>query len=199
VRVVVTSSAPGVHSVSVLQAEEGGSSTEEAGTEEKTAPNPILPVAGELIWGAGTFILLVLLMRYWLYPRLQKGTEARSASIRDGLESAEGTRASVRQLQADYDAGISAARAEAATIVDAARADVDADRRQKLEAANGRIAARKAEAAAADEADRQAALAGVEDAVADVAAVLAGRALGRSVDAGELRPVAADVVRGGAR
>jgi F-type H+-transporting ATPase subunit b len=151
------------------------------------------------VWGAGTFLVLLLLMRVWLYPRLQKGTDARAAAIRDGLEDAESTRATIRQLQADYDAGIAAARAEAAVIVDAARADVDADRRQKLEAASARIASLKAEAAAADEASRQAALAGVEDAVADVAAVLAGRALGRPVNAGELRPLAAEAVAGGVR
>jgi F-type H+-transporting ATPase subunit b len=201
VRVIVTPSGPGLDTVTVLLAEEEeGTSTEESGTEEEaTAPNPILPVTWELIWGAGTFIVLALLMRYWLYPRLQKGTDARSETIKDGLESAEHTRASVRQLQTDYEVGIAAARAEAATVVDAARAELEADRRQKLEAATARISARKAEAAAADDASRQAALSGVEDAVADVAAVLAGRALGRTVDPAELRPVAADVVSGGAR
>jgi hypothetical protein len=39
----------------------------------------------------------------------------------------------------------------------------------------------------------------VEDAVVLVAADLAGRALGRPIDPAELRPIAADVVPGGAR
>jgi F-type H+-transporting ATPase subunit b len=198
VRVTVTSSGPGVSEVSVLFAEEeeGAEATEGS---EATAPNPILPVGPELIWGAGTFIVLALLMRYFLYPRLQRGTDARAELIRQGNEGAEQTRADIRQLQANYDAGIAGARAEAAAIIDAARAEVEADRRQKLEAANARISALKADAAAADDASRSAALSGVEDAVADVAAVLAGRALGRSVDPAELRPLAADVVSGGAR
>jgi F-type H+-transporting ATPase subunit b len=196
VRVIVTSSGPGLSTVSVLTAEEGSSTTAES---EKSPPNPILPAMTELAWAAGAFIVLVLLMRYFLYPRLQKGTEARNELIRSGNESAEETRASVRQLQADYDAGIAAARAEAGTVIDAARKAVDEDRAAKLAETTARIDEMKRVAVAEDEEARQAASSGVEEAVADVASVLAGRALGREVRIDELRPLAADVVSGGVR
>jgi len=35
-------------------------------------PSPILPEAKELAWGAGTFIVFALLMRFFLYPRLRR-------------------------------------------------------------------------------------------------------------------------------
>ena len=56
--------------------------TTTASTEE--APNPILPVGSEMAWGLGSFLVLVLLMRVWLFPKLKKGTDARYAKTRGG-------------------------------------------------------------------------------------------------------------------
>ena len=40
-------------------------------------PSPIAPEAKELAWGAGSFIVLALFMRFFLFPRLKKGMDAR--------------------------------------------------------------------------------------------------------------------------
>ncbi len=45
-------------------------------TTTKEPPNPILPVGSEMIWGLGSFLLLVVLMRVALFPKLKKGMDA---------------------------------------------------------------------------------------------------------------------------
>ena len=40
--------------------------------------NPIFPELKEVVWGFGAFIVLAVLMRWVLFPRMQKGTEARA-------------------------------------------------------------------------------------------------------------------------
>src|SRR5687768_10852107 len=51
--------------------------------------NPIFPELKEVVWGFGAFIVLAVLMRWVLFPRMQKGTEARQALIRSGHEDGE--------------------------------------------------------------------------------------------------------------
>jgi F-type H+-transporting ATPase subunit b len=173
---------------------------QDAGTtaaETKEPPNPILPVKNEIIYAFVGFIVLLVLMRYWLFPALKKGMDARYAMIQAGHESADALRASA-QAEADaYDAGLAEARAEAATYLEAARQDVETDRQQKLAAVNARIAERKAAAAQENEAAKAGAQGAVEDAVADVAASIAGRALSREIDPGSVRGIVSEVVHAG--
>ena len=50
--------------------------TEAATTEPETGPSPIAPEKKELLWGAGAFIVLAILVRFFLFPRLKKGMDA---------------------------------------------------------------------------------------------------------------------------
>ncbi len=77
-------------------------------------PGPIVPEVKELIWGAGSFVVFALLMRFILFPKLKKGMDARYASIRDGHESADRLRTTARAEVADYENQVAAIRAEAA-------------------------------------------------------------------------------------
>ena len=43
-------------------------------------PGPIVPELKELAWGAGSFIVLAVLMRFVLFPKLKRGMDARYAS-----------------------------------------------------------------------------------------------------------------------
>ena len=81
----------------------------EAGTEDK-GPSPIAPEVKELAWGAGAFIVLFVLMRLVLFPRVKNGMQARYGKIRDDHESADAMRAAARGEVADYEkalAGVS--------------------------------------------------------------------------------------------
>jgi F-type H+-transporting ATPase subunit b len=169
--------------------------TTEAST--KTAPNPILPTGKEMAWGLGSFLVLVVLMRYWLYPKLKKSMDTRYAKIQADVADAERLREDASLEVARYQAAIAEANAEAARALEAARRDVEADRNAKITAANARIAERKAAAAAEIDAARQAALARTEPIVVEIAATAATRVLGTTVDRGEITSLAADVMGAG--
>ena len=161
----------------------GTEATPEATTEVKSAPNPIAPESKELYWSAGSFIVLFVLMRYFLFPRLKKGMDARYEGIRSDIEGADKVKASAQSDVADYEKALAAARAEAAGRIDAARQAVDAERTTQLAAVNSRIAAARAEADQKNSAARAAAQGDIASAVAQVATQAAVLATGITPDA----------------
>lgn len=179
---VVTRSVDAIHVH--LQLPEGLVSAETApGEEVDMGPNPISPETKELLWGAGSFLVLLVLMRYFLFPKLKKGMDARYASIRSDFESADTVKADARNDVAEYEKALAGIRAEAAARIDAARAQLDAERQAKLTEVNAVIAQRRSEADAANAAARAAARGQVSSAVGTVASKAAEIATGRAPDA----------------
>ena len=118
---------------------------------------PIVPEMKELAWGAGSFIVFALLMRFFLFPKLKKGMDARYHGIRAAHESADAERAAARAEVADYEAQLAGIKAEAAAMVDAARVTLEAERQAKLAEVNAGIAEQRAAAHAQADAVRAAA------------------------------------------
>lgn len=146
-------------------------------------PSPLAVEVKELAWGAGAFIVLALLMRFWLVPAVKKGMDARYAHIRAGHEQADAARADARSEVAQYEAALAAVRAEATQRVDAARQTLEAERSARLAEVNAAIAAQR-EAAAADAAAAREAVRGeIASAVADVTSRTVELAIGRAPDA----------------
>lgn len=141
----------------------------------------------ELAWGGGAFIVLLLLIRLWLYPAMQKGMDARAAHIRAGHEQADQVRAAARADVDAYEAALVEIKAEAAQRVDAARQVLEAERTARLTEVNATIAA-KQETAAAAAAEARAAVRGeIAVAVADVTGRTVELAVGRAFDAEVVR------------
>ncbi len=162
-----------------------------AGTGEAEAtvnkdPGPIIPEMKELAWGAGSFVVFALLMRFVLFPKVKKGMNARYDGIRSAHESADAERSSARAEVADYESQLNGIKAEAARVVDAARVTMEAERQAKLTEVNAGIAQRRAAAVAQADSVRTAARDQIHAAVSDVAGRAGELATGR-------RP-AADVV-----
>jgi len=172
---------------------------QETGTESSTKepPNPILPVPKEMAWGIGSFAVLFVLMRLWLFPKLKKGTDARYAKTQADLDDAERIREEGAEDVARYDAAIAEVNAEAARVLEQARQHVDGDRTAKITAANARIAERRAAAAAEVDAARRTALASTEPIVVEISASAAERILGVPVDRNAVRPVVTEIVEAG--
>ena len=164
--------------------------------EVKTPPNPVNPAQNEMLWAAGSFFALFVLMRYFLFPRLKKGTEARYASIRSNSEGAVQVKADAKTDVAEYEKALEAARAEAAGRVDAARQTVDNERTAQLAQVNARIAAARAEADQKNAAARAAAQSDVAAAVATVATRVAELALGKAPDASVVNAAVASTMEG---
>ena len=92
-----------INGVAVLVPQSSGDT--ETVVEDK-GPSPIAPEIKELAWGAGAFIVLFVLMRVWLFPRLKKGMDARYGKIRGDHETADATRAAANAEVAEYEAEI---------------------------------------------------------------------------------------------
>lgn len=180
--------------------------TEEARTAEKISPeecgpgpSPIMPESKELLWGAGAFIVFALLMRFFLFPRLKKGMDARYNSIREGHENADAARTSARSEVAQYEAAVAAAKADAAKVVDEARATLESERQAQMSAANARIAAKRDAAQRDAEAARAAVRGQIESAVSDVVSSAVELAVGKRPDSQAVSRAVADAMSAGVR
>jgi len=180
--------------------------TEEARTAEKISPeecgpgpSPIMPEMKELAWGAGAFVVFALLMRFFLFPRLKRGMDARYNSIREGHENADAARSSARSEVAQYEAAVASAKADAAKVVDAARATLESERQAKIAEANSRINAKREAALRDAEAARGAVRGQIESAVTDVVTSAVEAATGKRPDASAVSRAVADTMSAGVR
>jgi F-type H+-transporting ATPase subunit b len=165
-------------------------------TAEDKGPSPIAPEVKELVWGGGSFIVLFVLMRLFLFPRLKKGMDARYGKIRGDHEAAEATRAAALAEVAEYENELAAIKAEARQRVDAARQILESERSAALAEANARIAAKRAEAMAAAEAARTAAADQIQAAVADVSTRVTELATGHRPDPAKVTEIVSSLVAG---
>ena len=159
-----------------------------------TGPNPIAAEPKEILWPAGAFFVLLVVMRYVLFPKLKKGMDQRYASIRSNIEGADQVKSNARADVANYEAAVAAVRVEAAARVDAARQTLDNERTARLAEVNARIAAARAEADAANNAARAAGQAQVATAVATVVAQAAELATGTRPEASVVDSVVKQVM-----
>jgi F-type H+-transporting ATPase subunit b len=142
--------------------------------------NPIAPEPKEMLWGFGSFVVMAIAIRYWLFPKVRSGMQRRYDHIHDDFDQAETLTAAARAEVAEYEAQVASVRADAHSRVDAARATLEAERSEKLAELNARIADRKAAAAAQVDAARAAAQDQVNAAVSDVATTAVRLATGRN-------------------
>jgi F-type H+-transporting ATPase subunit b len=178
--------------------------TEEAYEAEASAahpcqagPSPLALEMKELVWGGGSFVVLALLMRFWLFPAVKKGMDARYGLIRSGHEQADTARAAARAEVAEYESALATLKAEAHERVEAARATLEAERTSRLAAVNAAIAARRESAAAEAAAVRAAAEADVSSAVVDVTTRTVELATGKTPDPDVVRTAVDDVMGAG--
>ena len=164
---------------------------------EKKGPSPIAPEMKELAWGAGAFILLFVLMRLVIFPKLRQGMDARYGKIRGDHDNADATRAGAKAEVAEYEAALATVKAEARERIDAARQTLENERSAALDEANARIATRRAEATARTEAARAAAAPHIHEAVADVSSRAAELATGRRPDPATVTNIVASLMAGG--
>ena len=170
-----------------------------AETTEDAGPSPIAPEVKELAWGAGSFIVLFVIMRLVLFPRLKQGMDARYGKIRGDHETADSVRAAAKAEVAAYEAELATVKAEARQRIDAARVTLEGERTAALTEANARIGARRAEAMEASDAAKAAAAEHIEAAVVDVSSRVTELATGRRPDAAEVSTIVSALRAGGVK
>jgi F-type H+-transporting ATPase subunit b len=161
---------------------------------EESDPGPIVPEMKELAWGAGSFVVFALLMRFVLFPRVKRGMDARYNSIRGSHESADQLRISARAEVTDYESQLASIRAEAARAVEAARQTVESERQARLAEVNVRLNEQRAAALAEADAERTAAQGQIRAAVSDVAGRAGELATGQRPDPGVVDRVVGEVM-----
>jgi len=129
------------------------------------------------------FILVLAVLGAKVWPAISKGLDEREKKIRDEIEAAEAARKQAKDALASYEKSLSEARAEAQQMLDAAKAD-----QQKLTAelkakADTELSAMKERAKREIESAKRAAVAEIYAESANLATNIAGKILGREVNA----------------
>ena len=146
--------------------------------EEGAKELEVLPDPDELLWGSLFFVVLLVALVKFVFPKVNAGLAARSAKIAGQVEEADRIRREADTVLEDYKRQLADARNEASRIIEegkrtaeALRADITA--RAETEARD--IVAR-AQADVAGERDR--AIASLQRTVGDLSLTLAGRVIG---------------------
>ena len=164
---------------------------ETGGEPVDLGPNPIAPEMKELLWGGGSFLVLLIVMKF-LFPVLRKGMQARYDKIHDDHEQATATTAAAQSEVAEYRAAVAAARVEAAARLDVARSTLEAERAARLAEVNAEIEAQRRRALEQAEVARTAVRDQVKAAVTDITTQGAALVLGAPAPADSVeRAVAA--------
>ena len=167
----------------LLAVEEEGEHAAEA------APNPILPVANELFWGAISFAALYLLIRYVLLPPVQRIMNERAATIQADRDAADAARAKAASATSELDDQLAGVRAEASAIIEEARNEAEGERQRLVARAEREVSAMKEIAETEISRERDEAMASLRPQVADLAVGAASKVMNRQIDPGTARPV----------
>ena len=142
------------------------------------APSPILPEINEVIWGGSAFLILFVLMVKKGFPAVKGAMDARAEKIRNDLDAAEQARTDAQAVQADYEARLADAKAEASRLIDEARGAADQVKPALMARHEAEMAELRTRAAADIESSRT-------QAIADLRAEVAGIALGAAERVGQ--------------
>jgi len=137
------------------------------------APSPIAPAKNELIWGIISFTVLFVLLWKLAYPAIKKGMQARTERIEASVAEADSAKGEAQQVLDDYRRQLADARNESARIIEEARQQADALRRDQEQRLQSELAEMRSRAAADIEAAKSQAIA---DLRADVASIAIGAA-----------------------
>jgi F-type H+-transporting ATPase subunit b len=157
---------------------EGGGSVDEC----HEAPSPILPATNEVIWGVVSFVVLLALLWKFAYPGIRKGMDARTERIRESLESADTAKTEAQTVLDEYRSQLADARSEAGRIIEEARQQADALRRDQEGRLQAELAEMRQRAAADIDAAKAQAIADLRAEVADIAIGAAQVVVQRNLD-----------------
>jgi F-type H+-transporting ATPase subunit b len=138
----------------------------------------LLPAVYDLIWGGLSFVIVFVLFWKYVLPRMKQIMEERSERIEGGIERADIMQAEAQTTLDSYRASLADARQEAAAIRTQAQADAQAIIELARAEALTQAAAITAAADAAIAADRAQAVSQLTSQVGSLAVELAGRIVG---------------------
>ncbi|MGZ5290994.1 MAG: F0F1 ATP synthase subunit B [Actinomycetota bacterium] len=156
---------------------------QETAEHAEEAPNPILPETVELIVGGIVFLIVFAVIAKFAFPQLNKMLTTRTEKIQGDLEKADETRRTAEQELTEYRQQLAGAREEANRIIEEARKTADGLRRDLQAKAEEEAQATVARAQEEIRAERDRVFQELRAQVGQIAVDLAGRVVGRSLDA----------------
>ena len=134
------------------------------------------------IWAGINLILLLILMKIFLFKPIRKMMEKRTQMVQDELDSAKKTREEAEQLREQYDSELGSARDEAQKIIDKAHEDAETERAAIIKRSQEEADRIVADAGKTIENERKRVIAQAQTQIADLAVEAASRIIGENVD-----------------
>lgn len=155
----------------------------------KEPSNPILPEPFEMASGAIVFVLLWALMKFVLLKPIQQTMADRADRIREDLSTADAAKSQGESAVAEYEASLASARVEASRIIDDARAQAEAKRKELIAAAEAEVGELRSQAAAEVSSAKAEALTSMRASVATIAVQAAEAVVQKRLDEGAQRSI----------
>jgi F-type H+-transporting ATPase subunit b len=142
----------------------------------------LVPDTSELVMGLIAFLLLMLLMMKFAFPKLNAMLEERQAAIQGKLEEADSKLQEAEESKRNFEASLGDARGEATRIIDEAKSTAESLRADILAKAESEAAAMIERAQADVAAERQRVLQELRSQVGTMSVELASRIVERELD-----------------
>lgn len=153
-----------------------------AAEEEREGIDLVLPEGAELLWGAVSFVIVLVLLTKKVFPKIRDTIEKREQTIQNDLEEAERARTSAQTELDEYRRQLAEARSEANRIIEEARQQAEQVRKDltvRAEKEADGIVARAQEQIAAE---RTRTVQELQTHIAELSIQLAEKVVGRSLD-----------------
>jgi len=134
------------------------------------------------IWAGINLILLLILMKIFLFKPIRKMMEKRTQMVQEELDSAKRTREEAEQLREQYDNELGSAKDEAQKIIDKAHEDAETERAAIIKRSQEEAERIVADAGKTIENERKRVIAQAQTQIADLAVEAASRIIGENVD-----------------
>ncbi len=137
---------------------------------------------GYLISQIINFVLLLVILRMFLYKPIVNMLDKRREKIRTDLEEAENARSQAEAARQEYEKQLEEAREERRSILAQAREQADKMREDLLDKARGEAQGLVAKTEEEMQSLRRQALAGAQDEIVELAMAAAGKVVGEALD-----------------
>jgi F-type H+-transporting ATPase subunit b len=144
----------------------------------------LLPHTYELIWGTIGFAILMVVMRWKVFPTLNETLENRQKAIQGRLEEAEAAKEEAERLRRQYEDRLAEAREQADEIIAEARTRAERVREDLIKRAEDEASEIVERSKADQEAERRRLVQELRAQVADLSLVIASKIVGRELEAG---------------
>jgi F-type H+-transporting ATPase subunit b len=139
---------------------------------------------GAFIWYLINFLILLFLLRYFLYRPVLDALHNRQVRIRESIENAEQVKQQLARAQQDYDARLTEARQEGAQIVAQASERAQVVRDEIIAQARAEAERIQVEARQQVQQEREQMLRGIQSQLANIVVQTASTVVGQELDRG---------------